>query len=422
MPYLRVFDRITKQHQRLGYLKRLIKKVTSLSTSSLDNLGNDLVDTVMRKVKVPLTDDLVHYIKIRLFDRAYKTLKEQTDTWTKSGGEAPIVQVEIQDLYLADPSLPSAVGKLVKDDWRYYPPFGTNLGLIRSGTYSANTRALTLLYFTSEEEHRAFIDYLPEFNPFRVNSKQALLFLYSMIENDGEVIIPLIRKLIEQQITSFNDREVGNLLPEIYQTVIERYRKGMLSYDLRDRLETLEKSAKNIGAQRLKENYEGGSSREHAARPRLEPYVDIGLFSKSNPMKYEYSFSPVGLRWAAAFSGQEDSAAVEQFLSRRFFQTAAVAWDIAAAPLFTPEEIVSRLKRSAKAISSSSGYAPIEEMALLAGIEALVDDHQIIEIGAAREALIAFQKANPYQVRFTVDRMGTLAHAKFIDEVAPRPS
>jgi hypothetical protein len=34
----------------------------------------------------------------------------------------------------------------------------------------------------------------------------------------------------------------------------------------------------------------------------------------------------------------------------------------------------------------------------------------------AREAIIAYQKANPYQVRFTVNRMGVLAHARFLEK------
>jgi len=114
--------------------------------------------------------------------------------------------MEIQDLYLADPSLPSNVGKLVKEDWRFYTPFGTNLGFIRNGTYSANTRAFSLLYFTPEQENKAFLEYLPEFNPFKINQKQALLFLYSLVEYDGEIILPLFTKLKEQKENRFNDR------------------------------------------------------------------------------------------------------------------------------------------------------------------------------------------------------------------------
>ncbi len=114
MPVLRVFDRITRELQRLGYIKRLMKRVTSTTTSNLDNVGNDLVETALRKVRVPLTEERVNYIKIRLQDRTYQSLKEQAAQWLKSGGAPLEVQMALQDVYLADVSLPSQVGKLVK--------------------------------------------------------------------------------------------------------------------------------------------------------------------------------------------------------------------------------------------------------------------------------------------------------------------
>jgi hypothetical protein len=250
----------------------------------------------------------------------------------------------------------------------------------------------------------------------RVNLKQGLLFLYSLIENDGEVFIPFYVALSSLSNDGFNDRDAGNLLPEIYKTVIARYRMRSLAVDMRERLEMLEKSAEKIAIARAKETYSGGSAREESSRPRLEPYTDIGLLQKPNKMKYEYTLTEVGRQWASAFRGDEDSAAIEDFLARRFFHTAAQAWVIQASEITAPEEIVPYLQRAAKIVSSSSGYAPIEELALLGGIWALTDDSKMMEPGVAREALIAYQKANPYKVRFTVDRSGILAHARFMDE------
>ena len=419
MPVLRVFDRITRQMQRLGYLKRLIKRVNSTPTSNLDNVGNDLVDLALRKIRVPLNEERANYIRVRLSDRAYETLKSQTTQWVKNSGQPTEVQMELQDLYLADSSLPSQVGKVVKEDWRKYPRLGVNLGFIREGTYSINTRSLSLLHFVPEQEIQAFQEYLPDHNPFRINFKQGMLFLYSLIENDGEIFIPLIVALSKLSSTNFSDRDSGNLLPEIYKTVIARHRLRSLAIDMRERLSILEKSAESIVTQRAREGYAGGGAREEASRPRLEPYVDIGFFDKPQKMKYEYIFSDIGRRWAEAFHGNEDSIAIEEFLARRFFHTAAQAWQVQARELLTPDEIVPYLQRAAKVISSSSGYAPIEELALVGGIWALTDDNAIIEPGVAREALIAYQKTNPYKVRFTVDRTGTLAHARFIDESSP---
>ena len=133
MPELRVLDHIARPMQRLGYLKRLVKRVTTTSTSNLDILGHDLLDIVTRKVRVPLNERLAAYIKVRLFDNAYTSIKQQADVWLKNGGEPPVVPMELQDLYLADAQLPSGVGKLVREDWRRYPPLAVNIGSDSSG-------------------------------------------------------------------------------------------------------------------------------------------------------------------------------------------------------------------------------------------------------------------------------------------------
>jgi hypothetical protein len=214
---------------------------------------------------------------------------------------------------------------------------------------------------------------------------------------------------------TFSEREAGDLLPPIIRNVIFRYKNKLIPVDLRKRLESLGKSADSIEHQLNVQNYTSVSAREENARVRIEPIVDLGLFQKENPLRYEYSLSGSGKILAGTFSGDEDSTAIGNFLHQRFFSTMAKAQGIEADSI-SAEDIIPSLQISWKTISSSNGYAPIEEIALLSGIKALVDQKQIIEIGIAREALIAFQKANPYKVRFTVDRLGALAHAKFIDE------
>ena len=419
MPELRVLDHIARPMQRLGYLKRLVKRVTTTSTSNLDNLGHDLLDTAMRKVRTPLDERLATYIKVRLFDNAYATIKQQADGWLKNGSEPPVVAMELQDLYLADAQVPSGVGKLVREDWRKYPPLATSLGLIREGTYSANTRALSLLYFTPETELRAFQEYFPEANPLRLSRQQGLLLLYALIENDGEVLASLWSQLAIKHPDSFSDRDAGNLLPEIYRAAVARHRTRLLPVDMRDRLLVLEKSADSITRARQSEKYTGGSARENSVRVRLEPFADIGLFCKPDPFKYEYGFCDAGRTWAEALANTETSQAIGDFLANRFFTTAAAAWAIPAQPISASEEIVPHLQRASKAIKSPGGYAPIEELALVSGIEGLLVHGVIIEPEIARKAIIAYQKDHPYEVRFTVDRMGVLAHARFVDPSEP---
>ena len=66
MAAIRVLTNAARCMQRLGYLKRLVRRVVSLGTSSLSNLGNDLTQTVMRKERAPLTAERVTYVRQRL--------------------------------------------------------------------------------------------------------------------------------------------------------------------------------------------------------------------------------------------------------------------------------------------------------------------------------------------------------------------
>lgn len=419
MAEIRVLDGTARCMQRLGYLKRLARRVLTLGTSSLDNLGSDLTGTVMRKVQAPLTPDRVTYIRQRLFDRVYNGLKKQAAAWSE--GQDTAVAMELQDLYLADPSLPSQTGKLVRSDWRRYPPLGVSLGLIRAGTYSPTTRGLALLHFTPQTELQAFLDYRPEDNPLCLSPAQGLLLLFALLEHDGEVVAALSSRLATEVPGEFSDRDAGDELPAIYRGLIKRHGGRLPSAEDRERLAELSRIADNIQKWRG-QRYTGGGARENTVRVRLEPFADIGLLGKPDPFRYRYAFTAAGLAWAEELTGVESSNQVSEFLAGRFFATAARAWDIPEMACTDADLVMPHLYRAWQAIQSAGGYAPIRELALVAGIEALLDHGLIIEPAVAREAIIVYQKANPYKVRFTVDRMGVLAHARFVETPDPVPA
>lgn len=238
-----------------------------------------------------------------------------------------------------------------------------------------------------------------------------------MLENDGEVIAPLLAQLATDAADGFSDREAGDRLPEILRALIKRHRNRLLSADERDRLQVLSQVADSIEKWRER-SYTGGGAHIEASSPRVEPYADIGLLRKPIPFRYSYVLTQAGLAWAEALTVIESDNHVAEFLATRFFATAAHAWNLPATTITDPEAIAPHLYRAWKAIQSTGGYAPIKEMALVAGIEALLEDSLVIEPAVAREAIIAYQKANPYQVRFTVNRMGVLAHARFLEAPA----
>lgn len=405
--------------QRVGYLKRLVRIVSSSSSSNLSNLGHSLISNVSKKVRVPLTEGRANYIKHRLTDRAYTDLKNKTNAWLDDwpNVDEVLVSMELQDLYLADDSMPSQTGKLVKNDWKRYTPLGVALGFVRAGTYSANTRAFSLLHLSSPEELQGFLEYNLEINPLLLNLKQSLLLLYSFIEYDGEVVIPLWTDLLKHGIDTFSDRNAGDCLPDIYRQIADRHRRSrMLSADERERLQNLEKSADNIARWTETEGYSGGGAREEHSRSRVEPYADICILTKPDPTRFEYRFTNTGRVLVSQLSEITATDKIDTFLSSSFISSCAAAWNIQSETLDDQNDIVVRLYNASKALRSPGGYAPIRELALLAGIESLIDDGLIFEGGPARQAIIDYQKENPYKVRFTVNRLGVLAHARFLEE------
>src|SRR5262249_44185956 len=144
---IRVLDAANRTMQRLGYLKLLCARAAMFETSNLSTLGHHLVETVTQRVRVnaPLPPDLTDYVRTRLTDGAYRDLRKEV--LSQNGPGRPIA-MEIQDVYLADKSLPSRTGKLVMENWKRFPYFGTALELIKKGVYSALTRSLVLLHLT----------------------------------------------------------------------------------------------------------------------------------------------------------------------------------------------------------------------------------------------------------------------------------
>jgi len=408
MSFLRVLDSARRPMQRLGFAKYVISRCEATSTSSMETLGRSLVETVRRKVTVPLTPEIYTYVRRRLTDRAYTPLKQMLSRLGPDFDAGHTVRLEIQDAYLAWSQLPSQTGKLVTEDWRKYPPLLLALGFIRPGTYSLMVAGLALLRLTPNAEVAAFREYAPQTNPLLLDARQRLLFLYFFLERDGDVLQPLYRALLERD-ASFNDREAGDLLPAIFRDLEKRYRGRARSGDELQRLQRLLDVAVSIEQWRGR-TYTGKGAREEHITPRLEPFVDMGLLDKPDPFAYRYVLSPAGRVLFTAFCEAEDIAA---FLESDFFHTANAAFGFGAVPA-DETQVLARLYAAYNELKSPVGYAPIKEVALLAGIRALIDDGLCFEIAEATELLKRTQRELPYVIRFNIDRMGNLVYVKFL--------
>ena len=215
--------------------------------------------------------------------------------------------------------------------------------------------------------------------------------------------------MVERDV--FSDRDAGNLLPEIFRIISQRFWNRGLPAAERDRLDRLLKIAESIEQWRGRP-YSGGGAREEAIKVRVEPFADLGFLLKDDPYHYEYRLSPQGRAFFTALGPATD---IEIFLDAAFFQTWAVAFGPAHARPATNDEMRTALVHAWNDIKSPLGYAPIVDVALLAGIYALTEQGIYFEIATARQFLRDWQKESPTSVRFSVDRMGNMAHVRLLD-------
>jgi len=404
---IRVLDSANRTMQRLGYLKALCALVNETETTNLASLGKRLIERITKRIRVspPFDENIREYARNRLRDRVYQSLRQAI---LEANNSKP-VSLEIQDIYLADSSLPSRTGKLVQENWRRYPYLGTSLELIRKGTYSALTRSLVLLKVTLPEEISAFHELDKEHNPFRLSDEQALVLLYCFIDNDAEVIFPLFKSIVSLRQKTFDERVAGDLLPDILRQIVRNYGNRGITAEERDRLTLISKTANSIEAQKGK-SYTGGGAREESIRVRLEPYCDLGIISKTDRDRYDYNITKA-LR--VLVDKWEDAGDTEKFLQDRFFATFAKCRGLRVREAKEGMAIEALIK-AGHDLKSTLGYSPITDVGLLAGIRLLTEKKAVLELSRTTELLRALQKRDPNAVRFTVDRMGTMAFVKFL--------
>lgn len=407
---IRVLDSANRTMQRLGFLKLVAALGRDSDTSSLSSLGTRLIERATKRVRLspPFDEEIRDYVKTRLTDSVYRHLRKVV--LDGINGNSPVF-LEMQDVYLSDSSLPSRTGKLVEANWRRYPYLATSLEIIKKGTYSALTRSLVLLAVTPKEEQAAFLSLDRRNNPLRLSEAQRAVLLYSLIDNDADIVMPLFRQMLELRDAAFDERQAGDLLAEIFRQIVSRRTNRSITPEERDRLRLLTKVSISIDKWKGR-SYTGSGAREEAVRVRLEPYCDLGFLNKPDRDRFEYQTTKALETLTACW---EDATTTDKFLQERFFETLATCRGFRVRET-SNGEAMEALEEAGQMLKSSLGYSPITEVALLAGVRLLTEGQSTLELGRATELLKLAQKRDPDLIRFTVDRMGALAHVKFMKQ------
>ena len=397
--------------QRLGFLKHLVARASQTSTSNLRALGDNLIKTVSSKVSVSATPSLEKYLSAILSGISHQALMSRVRNALEQSTVGGTVSVELQDAYLSSDTLPSRRGRLVPYDWQKYPHLAVRLGLLRENSFSPLVRGQVFLALVSPAELAAFREYSENTNPFILTVEQRIFFLFTFLERDEHVLLPLYRALLPLE-TEFTEWEAGNLMPKIFGEIYQSFRPIARSGADTVRLQSLLETAKVIERWRDK-RYSGKGARDDAATLRVEPFVDIGILTKEDPFSYRYHFTPTGRQLMSALTKAEKG---EPGLDSGFFASVSEAFNLSAPPIQDPDKLLDLIYPSFVKLASPLGYAPMREVILLAAISATTTGRGCFELADGYEALKDAQREYPELVRFNVDRWGNPIFVKFLSD------
>jgi len=407
---LRIIENTSRRMQRLGYLKLLLTLASKSSTSNLRALGSSLISTATRMITVFPSPELAEYLRVTVSGQPDKSLLQQLGkslSLTKPIG----IMVQIQDVYLSSKRLPSQRGRLVSSDSTKYPHLGVSLGLLRKDSYTPLVRGQALLHLLEPNEVSAFQKYSRDANPMLLSREQQFFFLFTIIENDMHITIPLYRQLLETE-GDFADYEAGNLLPGIIRNVVQHLRQQVSTGADAIRLNRMRETADVIEHWKDRE-YNGKGARDETITVRLEPLVDLGILVKDDPFAYRYRLSSSGRRLMTLLTEANGDPDIEN----EFFAHAIDAYSLGLKRFSGDSDRLPFIYESFSRLKSPLGYAPINDVMLLGVLLAIRSKQGYFEIQEGIQTVRAIQQKYPRLVRFNVDRMGKVNFVKFEREI-----
>jgi hypothetical protein len=319
-------------------------------------------------------------------------------------GPGDFASCELQQYYLSDPRLPSQSGALtgklrsvnyLHTEYVEIPTWAVRLGLLRESNYTLTERGKAFLALQAKGNSMAYRQ-KPDENPYLLMPSEKYLFLYCLLDADGDLIKRLYKRLI-LQTGLFDKSAVGNCMLESLEELRQETKKRWLNVTNRS-VDIQLKSA--IEAIRNKS--------DQAILPRLEPFVDCGLLKRANRQSNIYETAG---NTRLFIDNLNQSSSVDKFLSDSLAVNTAALLGLEYENNL--ELVPSYVARSYNLLKSGFGYCSIRDLAILAVAYSMGDGLGIFEIGDVEQAILNFYRKHGTSVRFTKNRQGNLALVKF---------
>lgn len=258
----------------------------------------------------------------------------------------------------------------------------------------------------------------PPKNPITPTKADQTLFIFSLLKNDGDFLIPFMQALIKHfGENTFSYLEAGNLIPDVIEEILQRFAGAVYTSSDREEYHKLEAAkteiSKNIERKAETEGF--GSRREQTVVPRLEWLVDSGILSRIKSQKYRYLLTPRGREFIEriyssyrnAFDVGYVDEAIDKVLDGHFMRLVQHLLYESIDTLTQINDIIQFLSPAYVEFSSITGYCLVRPLLLLSHIQKWnVGKRCVIEYNQAIEALEEAYQENPNQFYFTTARFG----------------
>lgn len=368
---------------------------------------------LQRSIAVPpdRANDVVTYLReLRLWKR-YGRLRE--------ADALPVnASVQLQDLWLADPRVPSATGAITDDVVDEPPQLAATLRLIREKNFTLTDRGKALLATALPPRRDAPDQEVVSSNLFLLNPGARAVFLYALLDADADFLGSAYRCAAPTDETEFTRASFADQLNDACRDLKSRWVRRVRTGTERKLLMRLDELAAEIDKPRESgKRWGGGRPPDQTATVRLEPYVDLGLITKLSRSAYHYRISGTQREFFDAVVSADDA---DGFLDRALFGTYLKG--VGITPSVPSDDVIwERIVEAYRTLRSPLGFAAFREVAVLA-IARLLDEGagSFFEVADAVRLLRAKRAEDPRALRFGVARGGALTYMKLVEERVSR--
>ena len=404
-PILRWVDYARRSWQRLGHLRILCSLAHPAIGTNLEGLTVRYKNVITSLEEIPknLEEQVREYVRTH-----------RTNRYPRRRG--PVSRVELQDLYLSDPRLPSQSGAITGDmdsaGYRHavyveIPTWAVRLRLLRSDNYTLTDRGKVLLQLRQgiASDIRLFD---LDTNPYLLTPGERYFFCYCILDIDGDLLQGIFSSLLQKE-DSFVRREIGHIAAQVLTTLSSLRLSGTTGRPERLIKERIAATVRSIANQKGT----GMGPCESVTTPRTEPLVDCGVLERTHRTSYMYRMSEKGRLFGEALAQVQS---IDDFLQGDLAKWASRLSGTEPIPYSDPHDVWHYVAQSYSLLRSGLGYCSIREVALLAVAMAIDDGANVFEIADAEQAISENGRKYGKDVRFTKSRQGDIAQVR----IAPR--